>query len=194
MPKGKIITVFGVTYSSFTAACSAFGFAAPAVRHRMKTEGLALEAALTRKSRYSDAKKHPNYGPWNAMRGRCYSKGRQNTSNARYQAKGITVCDEWRNDFWTFVKDMGVRPSKRHTIDRIDNLKGYEIGNCRWATMKEQGRNRTDNRPCGPFPTFIDASEATGIAPTTLRYRILKRGMSFEDAVAASTHTGNHDE
>lgn len=61
-----------------------------------------------------------------------------------YIGKGITVCEEW-NDFHQFLHDMGERPSKEYTLDRIDPSKGYCKSNCRWATKHEQSRNRTDN-------------------------------------------------
>lgn len=59
----------------------------------------------------------------------------------RYGGRGILICDKWKNDFQQFYKDMGPRPSKGHSIDRIDNNKNYEPSNCRWATAKEQSVN-----------------------------------------------------
>ena len=68
----------------------------------------------------------------------------------RYGGRGVTICDAWRKSFEAFYADMGDPPTDQHSIDRIDNDRGYEPGNCRWATIEEQNANRRPREPiCG---------------------------------------------
>ena len=79
---------------------------------------------------------------WYAMLNRCYNSACDAWSN--YGGRGIAVCDEWLGDdgFEHFFRDMGRVPSPNFSLDRINNSLGYSIENCRWATDKEQARNR----------------------------------------------------
>ncbi len=86
----------------------------------------------------------PEYRAWHHMRERCY-----NTNNKRYEdygGRGIRVCDRWLESFENFLLDMGLRPSKEHSLDRYpDNDGDYEPDNCRWGTRLQQmnGRRNT---------------------------------------------------
>lgn len=80
---------------------------------------------------------HSIYGD---MMGRCYNIN--NSRYASYGGRGIEVCQTWRADFLNFLVDVGFRPSKEHSLDRIDVNKGYSKDNCRWATPSEQNLNK----------------------------------------------------
>lgn len=82
------------------------------------------------------------YRTWLTMRQRCENPN--NGAYEQYGAAGVTVCERWKS-YEAFREDMGPAPSPRHTIDRIDGTKGYEPGNCRWATYAEQNRNLKSN-------------------------------------------------
>jgi hypothetical protein len=80
------------------------------------------------------------YSIWSTMIQRC-----TNPKNKRYEyygGRGITVCERWISSFENFIEDMGYKPSSKHSIDRIDNNKGYSPDNCRWGTIQEQSRNK----------------------------------------------------
>ncbi len=85
----------------------------------------------------------PLYRIWADMRQRCMNPKYKQFKD--YGGRGITVCDRW-DDFTNFAEDMGERPSSKHSLERIDNNKGYSPDNCKWATPLEQGNNRRNNR------------------------------------------------
>lgn len=80
------------------------------------------------------------YSSWFAMIKRCENPNDKHYND--YGGRGIKVCEYWRNDFATFYRDMGNKPSDRHSIDRINVDGNYEPGNCKWAEPKEQARNK----------------------------------------------------
>jgi hypothetical protein len=82
----------------------------------------------------------PEYWPWQALKDRCVNKNRGDFQS--YGGRGITVCERWRDSFENFFADMGPRPSPKHSVDRIDVNGNYEPGNCRWASISEQSRNK----------------------------------------------------
>lgn len=80
------------------------------------------------------------YRIWMGMKQRC-KKGKLREQKS-YKLKNVTVCKEWEKSFEKFFSHIGPRPSKKHSLDRIDNSKGYLPGNVRWATSSEQQRNK----------------------------------------------------
>lgn len=108
-----------------------------------RTRSCGCLNAEARKSRKTHGlSKTQIYLVWNSMVMRCANP--KSIMFHKYGARGVTVCERWRV-FDNFLADMGHRPGAGYTIDRKDNSKGYEPGNCRWATMKTQQRNRTNN-------------------------------------------------
>lgn len=122
------------------------------------------------------------YYIWGNMVGRCTNP--QAGKWDRYGGRGIAVCDRWR-EFENFYADMAPRPSLSHSLDRINNDAGYSPENCRWATQKEQCRNRSNNKWItlnGVTKKLFEWCEEIGISPKTFRSR-LRLGWSEHDAL-----------
>jgi hypothetical protein len=113
------------------------------------------------------------------MKAKCYNPKHKRFKY--YGARGIGMCDAWRNDFWKFVDDVGERPEGM-SLDRIDNDGAYTPENCRWATAKQQANNRRDTLMyCGL--SAAQWSEEMGLGPTVVSMR-LKLGWTWEKAIA----------
>ena len=113
----------------------------------------------------------PTYVAWRAMLSRC--RNPKSKDFARYGARGIVVCERWMK-FENFLADMGARPLGM-TVDRERGEGNYEPGNCRWATPKEQARNRRSNVLItfqGHTASIAEWAERTGLERKTLENRI----------------------
>lgn len=117
------------------------------LRDRILTSEWSIHKALTYSTpeyrelhgmRYSIS-----YTTWNEMKRRCYQLQYEGYKN--YGGRGIRVCNRWRNSFLAFIEDMGERPNRSMTIERINNNLGYYASNCKWATKAEQSRNTRKN-------------------------------------------------
>jgi hypothetical protein len=130
------------------------------------------------------------YGTWTAMKSRCY--GTSNAGYPTYGARGITVCDAWHNDFVQFLRDMGPKPSDKHTLDRIDPNGNYEPSNCRWALPNMQSNNRRNNRHLtfkGKTQTVSEWAREVGLRKNALLYR-LESGWDLERALTTPSRRG----
>ncbi len=116
---------------------------------------------------------------------RCHDP--KNKGYKRYGARGIYVCEEWRNNcssFYTWAKENGYR--KGLTIDRIDNNKGYSPDNCKWTTWKVQTDNSCNTRWIlfnGEKKTLKDWAATLDISYQVLADRIYRYGWSIERAL-----------
>lgn len=126
------------------------------------------------------------YRAWINMISRCENP---NTPFFKhYGGRGIRICSRWRSSFDNFYADMGLRPTEKHSLDRIDPNGDYEPENCRWATSKQQTRNfRNANKVFGV--SVHDLAERNGLKPNTVVYR-LRRGWTPEQAVSIRPQKG----
>jgi hypothetical protein len=134
-------------------------------------------------SRKHGMRKRPEYYIWQGLRRRCLTRSAKDYY--RYGGKGIVVCKRW-NSFVAFLDDMGPRPSPGYTIDRKDGSKGYSPGNCRWATAKEQNRNKPNNHLLtfrGETHCIAEWAEILGWLPSAIALR-LRRGWSVNDTLS----------
>lgn len=125
------------------------------------------------------------YSTWTGMRERCNNS--KSAAYAYYGGRGIKICERWQK-FSNFLKDMGEKPSAEHSIDRINNNGNYEPGNCRWATVYQQARNRSNNVMVTHNGKTLCVSEWANkynMKSTLLNYR-LRAGWEFEKAVSTA--------
>jgi hypothetical protein len=129
------------------------------------------------------------------MRQRCYRVS--DDHHKKYRSRGTRVCARWRASFVAFLADMGTRPSSGHSLDRIDNRGHYSCGkcdechangwpaNCRWATLREQARNKSTNRLLtidGETMCLVAWAERYDAPPNRVRERI-RLGWPLKEAL-----------
>lgn len=146
------------------------------------------DAARIGRNRYTHGETRGNrqsteYVSWLAMRNRCYKKSDVGYKN--YGGRGIRVCSRWRNSFSNFLVDMGRKPSLKHSIERVDGRLGYTLKNCKWATPKEQTRNRRNTKLYKFRGKYLTASEwgfEVGLKPYLINNRV-RSGWSVDTAL-----------
>lgn len=145
----------------------------------------------TRKHGQAWPARTPEYSIWCAMLQRC--RNPKCKAFPDYGGRGIHVCERW-STFANFIADVGTRPSKAHSIDRINNDGSYEPGNVRWATTSQQAANKRKQKPPrtakllnfnGESLTIAGWAMRSGVTPECLRSR-LHLGWSLERALAAN--------
>lgn len=125
----------------------------------------------------------PTYRSWQAAKDRCHNPN--SSKYAAYGGQGITMCESWCRSFETFLHDMGERPPGK-TLDRLDQCRGYEPGNVRWATPQEQIDTRGNMRRYrwrGEFRTLKQVAAMEDIPYTSLTKR-LREDALIQRAVA----------
>jgi hypothetical protein len=121
------------------------------VRARSVSCGCYQKSIMKERATHS-LSKSAEYKVWQGMKGRCHNPNHADYYN--YGARGITVSDEWKESFETFISDMGNRPTPTSTIERVNGTVGYCKENCCWVEKAEQSKNR--RRPCefGTSPNY----------------------------------------
>lgn len=159
---------------------------------RQLTSGQTVSCGCKRKSHGGDrTRTHGDsqsleHITWCGIRARCLNPN--NKGFRYYGGRGITICSRWSASFSAFLEDMGRRPTPEHSVDRIDNNGGYDCGhcvdcfsrgriktNCRWATKREQGRNRRSNRYItynNETKMLVEWAESASMTQAQLIYRL----------------------
>ena len=128
------------------------------------------------------------YQIWSGIKQRCFNKNTRDYF--RYGGRGILMSSEWKDSFNTFLKDMGPRPSNKHSIDRIENNQGYSKDNCRWADKKQQAQNTSYNIRISFGSAERNLSywcELFGMPHATALSRIRKDGLTPQQALTKPT-------
>lgn len=123
----------------------------------------------------------PEYITWLNMNQRCVDVNHH--KYYLYGGRGIKVCPTWRSSYEAFLGDMGPKPSPLHTLDRKNTNGNYEPANCRWATAKEQNRNRRNNHLLtidGVTKCITEWAEVYDLCPKLVAGRI-RRGWQVPD-------------
>lgn len=169
-------------------------------------KSLGCEACTAAERPGSGASTHQLGSTWVHMLDRCCNE--KCKAYAAYGARGITVCDGWKASFLSFASDMGEKPGREYSVDRIDNFGGYWCGkcdqcrslgrgmNCRWATQKQQVQNSRTPRFIefdGDRLCLSDWAKRCGITREAMRLRVdrcIANGRPLSDAIGPRRGAG----
>jgi hypothetical protein len=151
----------------------------------------------SRARRYKHGKgdqKTKEYRAWCGLKQRCHNQ--RSSAYQDYGGRGITVCDRWLgpDGFDHFFADMGLAPSPAHSVDRLDNSRGYSPDNCAWRTRVEQMNNRRGNvtlTHSGETLTVAEWATRLGLKQVTIRARI-RMGWSAERVLTTPLVTSGY--
>lgn len=155
------------------------------IHNSTKSCGCLQKELLSKRSITHNLTKTKIYSTWIDIKKRCYNVN--SISYCNYGGRGITVCDEWKNDFKSFYNwSMQNGYDETLSIDRINNNGNYEPSNCRWVDRKTQNNNTRHNHYItynGKTLTLAQWSEELGLTYSCLKSRINKHHWSIEKAL-----------
>lgn len=153
---------------------------------RTKSCGCYRQEVTTERNITHGMNKTPLHSRWLGMKNRCYNPN--DSSYHDYGARGIYVCDEWKDDFRAFYDWSMSNGFEEHlSLDRVDNSGPYAPWNCRWADRATQNRNTRRNRLVtvgGKTQTIMDWAKEKGVREALIRRR-LNAGWDAERAVSS---------
>lgn len=171
----------GHSYDLLTATIT--GRSSSECKHCTVKSPTTLDHGHAKRSGYS-----PEYTSWLGMRRRCEDDGHNRYEF--YKGKGITYPEEWK-DFNVFLEDMGYKPDKSYSIERLDRDAPYSKSNCVWASSKTQANNKSNNiliiREGEPLPMSLKHwCDLEGINYKNAHYRYKQKGESIEDILGVN--------
>lgn len=165
-------------------ACGSMFYRNPKYGRRQWAEARWCGPSCANKSRATHGmRKTRIYRVWAGIKTRCLNPN--DPLYAHYGARGITICDEWANDFAAFMEHMGGDPGPQFQVGRIDNNLGYQPGNVRWETREQNARNKRNTRWVtigGKEHPLIEVCASLGLPYKRVHAR-LKAGWSLTEAL-----------